>query len=443
MIGAMPDATRDPTDRPPRFLFVSTFGGIADLAWQTTKEGAEARLWVESKSEREVGDGFVPKVPDWKAHVAWADVIVFDDVGFGATCDALRRDGKFVVGGTAYTDRLELDREFGQAEMKAAGMSVLPYWDFDGATAFDAAIAFVTAHPDRYVVKPNGDAQNEKVLSYVGQEDDGKDVVQILTFFRRGWGGKIKGFQLQKHASGVEVAVGAYFDGKDFLLPACVNFEHKRLFNGEIGPSTGEMGTSMFWAKENALFRETLVRLKDRLAAAHYVGYFDVNCIASHRGVVPLEVTARFGFPTYNIQMDGVLSKWSELLLSIARGTPFTLRAKRGFQVGVVIAVPPYPFEDPAAFRKFAEDAVVVFRREMPEGVHPCDVKLVDGDWRLTGSSGYAIVVTGTASTMLDARREAYNRVRNVLVPNMFYRTDIGERWVRDGDLLQTWGLME
>ena len=46
--------------------------------------------------------------------------------------------------------------------------------------------------------------------------------------------------------------------------------------------------------------------------------------------------------------------------------------------------------------------------------------------------------MTGTASTMIDARREAYNRVKNVMIPNMFYRTDIGERWVRDGDLLQS-----
>ena len=32
--------------------------------------------------------------------------------------------------------------------------------------------------------------------------------------------------------------------------------------------------------------------------------------------------------------------------------------------------------------------------------------------------------------------------VKNILIPNMFYRTDIGERWVRDGDLLQTWGYL-
>src|SRR5688572_16878277 len=226
-------------DRATRFLFVSTFGQTADLAWTLTKEGSEARMWIQGKGEREVGDGFVEKVDDWKAHVDWADVVVFDDTGFGSTCERLRAEGHAVVGGSVYGDKLELDRDFGQSEMKAAGMNVLPCWDFD---SFDEAIAFVRGKPDRYVVKPNGKAQNEKVLSYVGQEEDGKDVVAVLETYRRGWAGKIKGFQVQTYAAGVEVAVGAFFNGKDFLLPVCVNFEHKRLFNDEIGPSTGEMG---------------------------------------------------------------------------------------------------------------------------------------------------------------------------------------------------------
>ena len=423
---------------PAKLLFVSAFGGTADLAQRAQSEGSEVRFWVQSRAEKEVGDGFVPKVDDWKAHVDWADVIVFDDTEWGDVCEDLRRRGKAVVGGTAYSDRLELDRDFGQSEMRAAGLTTLPSWDFD---SFDAAIAFVREHPDRYVVKPNGEAQNEKVLSYVGQDDDGKDVVSMLEFFQRGWGAKIRGFQVQKHASGVEVAVGAFFNGKEFVLPACVNFEHKRLFDGEIGPSTGEMGTSMFWSSTSPLVKETVLRFTDRLAATGFTGYFDINCIATGQRVVPLEATCRFGYPTINIQMDGVLSPWSGFLAALARGEPFDLRTRRGFQVGVVVAVPPYPFDDPKAFRKYSEDAVVLWRRPLPEGVHPCDVKRTpEGDWLLTGSSGYALVVTGTASTMLDARREAYSRVKAILIPNMFYRSDIGERWVRDGDLLQSWG---
>jgi phosphoribosylamine--glycine ligase len=426
-----------PPGSPHRFLFVSRNALIHGVALQVLQEGHEARYCILSRSDKDVADGLVEKVDSWPEHKDWADVVVFDDCDFGPDAERLRREGRLVVGGTRYTDRLEDDRDFGQAEMKAAGMTVLPSWDFG---SFESAIDFIRANPERYVVKPSGKAQSDKVLSFVGQEEDGRDVVTMLEHYRRGWGSKIKTFQLQKFVSGVEVAVGAFCNGKDFVLPSLVNFEHKRMFNGDIGPSTGEMGTSGFWAPANTLFRETLGRMKEKVQG--YVGYLDINCIANARGIYPLEFTTRFGYPTINLQLEGVLSRWSDFLLALARGEPFELRTKRGFQVCVVVAVPPFPFVDPDAFRKYSEDAVVLFKKEIKEGLHPCDIKLADGDWRLAGNSGYALVVSGSGPTMEDARREAYNRVKNVLIPNMFYRTDIGERWHRDGDLLQTWGYL-
>ena len=422
---------------PLKFLFISRLGLIHDLAWEVQKEGHLVRYCILSKSDRDVADGFVEKVDDWEEHKKWADLLVFDDADFGGICEKLRKDGHLVIGGTKYADRLEDDRDFGQSEMKAAGFTTLPYWDFD---SFDTAIEFIRGKPDRYVVKPNGIAQNDKVLSFVGQEDDGRDVMTMLEHYKKSWATKIKSFQIQKYVAGVEIAIGAFFNGKDFVLPAFINFEHKRMFNDDIGPSTGEMGTSAFWSGENRLYRETLARIKERLAG--YVGYMDINCIGNARGIYPLEFTSRFGYPTINLQLEGVLSKWSEFLLALAKGESFELRTKKGFQVAVTVAVPPFPFVDPEAFRKYSEDAVVLFKKEMKEGIHPCDVKLVEDDWRLAGNSGYALVVTGSGSTMDDARREAYNRIRNISIPNMFYRTDIGERWHRDGDLLQTWGYL-
>ncbi|MCI0340630.1 MAG: hypothetical protein L0216_05690 [Planctomycetales bacterium] len=422
-----------------RFLFVSKYALIHDLAWEVLKEGHEVRYAILSKADKDVADGFVPKCEDWEKQAEWAEVVVFDYTDFGAAAEKLRKAGKPVVGGTVYTDRLETDRDFGQEEMRAAGIATIPGWDFE---SFDAAVEFVRTHPDRYVVKPNGKVQNEKVLSFVGQEEDGRDIVSMLERYRKGWAGKMRSFQVQKHVSGVEVAIGAFFNGKEFQLPACVNFEHKRMFNGEIGPSTGEMGTTTFWSNAASFFGATLAKMRERLAKAGYVGYFDLNCIVNGRGIYPLEFTCRFGYPTINIQLEGLLGKRGEWLLALAKGEAYTLRAKRGFQVGVVIAVPPFPFVDADAFRKYSEGAVILFKREIPEGLHPCDVKIADGDWQLAGNSGYALVVTGSGPTMEDARREAYNRVKNIMVPNMFYRTDIGERWHRDGDLLQTWGLI-
>ncbi len=422
-----------------KFLFVAPEAMSIDLAWRVTREGHDVRFAVKSRADKDVGDGLVAKVDDWEKHADWADVVVFDYNGYGADADRLRKQGKAVVGGTPYSDRLELDRDFGQAELKAAGLTILPRWDFD---SFDAAIDFLRQNPERVVVKPNGKAQNEKVLSYVGQEEDGRDVVEMLEHYKRGWGSKIKSFQLQKFAAGVEVAIGAYFNGKEFILPACVNFEHKRMFPGNVGPATGEMGTTMFWTGLNRLCEQTLARMAPRLAESKFTGYFDINCIATGRGIYPLECTCRFGYPTINLQIEGVLSPWGEFLAAVAHGETYALKTKRGFQAGVVVAVPPFPFVDPEAFRKYSEDAIILFRKPVTDGFHPCDVKLVDGDWRLAGSFGYALVITGAGTTMEEARKEAYGRVRSIMIPNLFYRTDIGETWPGDADRLQAWGYL-
>lgn len=420
-----------------KFLCVSRVGCIGDLCIRLQEEGCKVKYYIDDKDEREVSDGFVEKVTDWEEWKNWADVIIFDDADFGSIAESLRKEGKAVIGGTIYTDKLEMNREFGSNEMKAAGLSNLPSWHFD---SFDDAVKFVKENPERYVVKPNGSAQTEKVLSFIGQEDDGLDVLTVLEHYKRGWASKIKSFQVQKFAQGVEVAVGAYFNGKDFIGPCCINFEHKRLFNGDIGPTTGEMGTSMFWCDGGDLFQATLAKMKTRLAQAGYTGYFDINCIANARGIYPLECTSRFGMPTLSIQMEGILSPFGEFLLELAKGGTPALKVKKGFQIGVVLAVPPFPFEDPKTFKKYCEDSIVLFKKPMKEGFWPADVKMSDGQWRLSGHTGYVMVVTGSGPTMEDARKEAYMRLKNIVIPNMFYRTDIGERWSRDGDLLRTWG---
>jgi len=112
-----------------KFLFISRVGLIHDLAWAVIKEGHEAKYYIQSRPDKDVGDGFVPKVESWEDHKDWADVIVFDDSDYGTLPERLRKEGKGVVGGTAYTDRLEEDRDFGQEEMKAAGMAILPKWN--------------------------------------------------------------------------------------------------------------------------------------------------------------------------------------------------------------------------------------------------------------------------------------------------------------------------
>jgi len=773
--------------KPKKFLFVSHESLSGDLAWQVKKEGHEVKVYIKAERDKDVYDGFLDKVEHWEKHKDWADVIVFDDVGFGSVAESLRKAGKLVVGGSEYTDKIEEDREFGQNEMERVGMSVLPHWDF---TDFGSAIEFIKSNPSRYVFKPSGTINSDqKGILFLGQEEDGKDLIEILEQNKKQWAKKIKKFQLQKLAAGVEVAAGAFFNGEDFIYPVNINFEHKKLFPGDIGPYTGEMGcyddktevltdrgwelfknvdaddkictlnpsnhkieyqkpshlvnfkhhkelisiqnqtldicitpdhnmylcsqtdfrsnknnfkfvkakdmeyqsvvkrtgswigedqkhfvlpstkmghyegrrvvqhvipkmkipmnkwlafmgiwtaegnvsgnriaiaqknaeksriikkllesmpfdfkaqksnnvfytnnkqladylrqfgrsyekfvpffiktlskkqisiflrwyclgdgtlmkngyrifytsskrladdvqelllkigrvgiikkrksrgtlwikdhytssariqyevhervkkldswidkrdvkkikyagkvycaevknhvmyvrkngkpywcgnTLMYWAPPNEIFRNTLLKIKPDIAKSGYVGYIDINCIANSKGIYPLEFTSRFGYPTISIQMEGITSEMGEFLYRLAKKETFELKTKKGFQIGVVVAIPPFPFDDKKESFIY-KDLSILFKKPNLEGVHLGDVKMENNVWGIAGESGYALVVTGSGTTVEEARKQAYIRLKNIMLQNMYYRTDIGFKWLTDSDKLQTWGYL-
>jgi phosphoribosylamine---glycine ligase len=422
------------------FLFVSLTGLISDIAWQVAKEGHDVRYFIADKKERDIADGFVPKSKDWEKDVDWSDIIVFDDtLGQGERAKALREQGKKVIGGTPYTDRLEDDRSFGQEELKKAGVNIIPYAEF---VSFDEAIDHVTQNPARYVIKPSGEAQNVKRRLFVGEEDDGQDVIRMLEAYKKALSEEIKVFQLQRRVTGVEVAVGAFFNGKNFVYPINVNFEHKKLFPGDIGPPTGEMGTSMFWSGANQLFNQTLLKMEAVLASEGYVGYIDLNCIVNNHGIYPLEFTSRFGYPTISIQQVGMLTPIGQLFWDLANGEDPKLKTRSGFQIGVRIVVPPFPFDDDETFDSFSKNSVIVFKKPPQDEIHIEDVKQVNGQWLVAGTSGVILIVVGLGATMKQAQQQVYSRIKNVLIPNMYYRTDIGDRWVEDSDRLHNWGYL-
>lgn len=423
-----------------KFLFVSLEGLISDIAWQITKEGHDVKYCIESESERSIGDGFVPKVKNWEKHVDWADIIVFDDVlGQGEKASKLRAAGKHVIGGTPYTDKLEDDRTFGQEELRRYGIPIIPFEEFN---SFEDAIRYVEQNPAPYVIKPSGEAQNIKRLLFVGQEDDGKDIVHVLDSYHTAYADKIKVFQLQRRVRGVEVAVGAFFNGNEFLTPINVNFEHKKLFPGDLGPSTGEMGTSMYWSSPNRIFNQTLAKFAPKLAEESYVGYIDLNCIVNAQGIYPLEFTARFGYPSISIQQEGMTTPIGEVFYGMAAGELKEFRTRRGFQIGVRVVVPPFPYEDPKTFNVNSKDRVVIFRRPNYDGIHIEDVRLEKGEWLITGTSGVVLIAVGLGTSVKQAQAQAYQRIRNIMIPNMYYRTDIGDRWFEDHDRLHAWGYL-
>ncbi|MBM3200705.1 hypothetical protein FJZ53_07230 [Candidatus Woesearchaeota archaeon] len=199
--------------------------------------------------------------------------------------------------------------------------------------------------------------------------------------------------------------------------------------------------TTMFWSEPNKIFNQTLKKIEPKLAEEGYVGYIDLNCIVNNHGIHPLEFTSRFGYPTISIQQESMLNPIGEFLYDLAKGEKAKLRVKSGFHLGIRIVVPPFPFRDKETFRVKSKDSVIIFKKGL-EGTHIEDVKIVNGEWVVTGTSGVVLIVCGTGQTMKQAQAQAYNRIKNIIIPHMYYRTDIGDRWFEDSDKLNTWGYL-
>ena len=416
-------------------LILSEWGGGLAMGLRFKSEGHKVRMWIKDPKYAKVGDGLLDKIDDYKGSLGWADFIVADDAGFGKITEELRAKGHTVWGGTKLTDEWESERVAGQELFKKAGLTIAGHMEFSNA---DEAIRFVQQHPGRYVVKPDGKVQDEKSLTYVGESEDGSDLIATLEHYKK-WGSKISSFEIQKHIDGVEVACSGFFNGHDFVEPIEISFEHKKLMVGDIGPNTGEMGTSMYWTDKNSrLYKETIDKVVPFLRKEGYVGYFDINCIATENELYPLEPTCRFGYPTIMLKMETIQGNLGEQFYEIACGVDIKLSVSNKISVCVCVVMPPFPFKAPEVFQKYSADALVQLPKDL-SGIYLMGVRLEEGKLLQTLDDGSVCVCSGGGRSIEEARAKAYHQVDQVLVPNKMYRTDIGAKWYSEISQLASW----
>jgi len=417
-----------------RVLGIGDYGDLGDMYLRLATTGHDVRMHIADADYQSVFAGMVDHCPEWGQGLEWIrdagpdGVIIFETARHGVLQDELRAGGFNVIGGCALGDRLEGDRSFGQEVMRLAGMRTAPVHHFHD---FAVAIDFIAKHPRRYVYKPNGH-HLPSTHSFVGRLDDGTDVRALLGCHKRLCRtGEIPDFILMDHVSGVETGVGAYFDGRRFILPACLDWEHKRFFPGELGELTGEMGTLVTYQGAERLFAETLAPLASMLASAGYRGYLNLNTIINAEGVWPLEFTCRFGYPGFAILSALQSSGWDEVLAALL-GRAEGFGTIPGYALGAVLTVPPFPYMD--AERSLARGLPITFLETLSEAerqqVHYGEVASEDGGLVTAGASGYTLVATGVGATVRAAQQAAYGLLERIVVPNGRYRRDIGERFL-------------
>jgi len=421
-----------------RFLGIGDVCDLHALYRSLLREGHEVRVYIGDPACHDTGRGLVDRVDEWRDHLPWVreaasnGILLFENVaaGRGAEQDELRRQGYHVIGGSAFGDRLENDRAFAQAVLSDLGLRTCRIWEFHDAAV---AVDFLDRNPGRYVLKMNGPT----LLSsdtYIGQFDDGRDVRAMVTAKVRARG-KIS-FVLMEHLKGIEMGVGAYFNGSDFLLPACLDWEHKRFFAGDMGELTGEMGTVVTYSRTKTFFNMTLAKMAPLLKASGYCGYINLNTIVNEEGIWPLEFTCRFGYPGFAILDPLQTEGWSSLFSSMVSRDRLDFPIEPGFSLGIVMTTPPFPYT-----RKQFADSIGLPILMQPEHawedephLHYGEVGLLEEQLVTTGIAGWTMVVTGCGMTVGEAKEGAYRRAARVYAPNIRYRLDIGDRLVA-GDL--------
>jgi phosphoribosylamine--glycine ligase len=433
-----------------RVLIVSKECDSVGLAHRLVQEGNDVKFSVEEIHYDQVCKGFgVTKIKNWKDELPWVGkegLIIFDYTGFGKTQDDLRAQGYCVVGGSEGGDRLELERDYAFDIMRELGIKTVPLHHLENVKE---AIRFVEHHREPWVVKHNGCV--DKTLTYVGRSKDGQDVIDLLRNYEKFNKEEMAHIILQKRIDGIEVAVGRYFNGTEWTGPIDLNIEHKALFPGGVGPMTGEMGTLMWHhdSRQNGLYHETLSRLGDYLKSTDFRGDIDVNCIVNEEGIFPLEVTARFGYPAIAVQLALSKSPFGEFLKSVGDGRKYAMDWRRGYGIVVQIAVPPFPYA--AIHDRYSPEGLRIgFTEELSQEeldnlhfdeVGSAESKIGEREYRIAAKNGYVMCVTGVGRTIQEARNAAYKLVDKLIIPKMFYRNDIGLKFMEhDGAMLREWG---
>lgn len=430
-------------------LFISKDLAGGDLAYRLKNEGHSVRLYIEDKNQKQNLKGMVEKTNDWKKELSWVGkngLIVFDSIGYGKIQDDLRKEGYSVVGGNQKSDQIEHNRQYGQKILSVCGIEPVSSVNFSSAKE---AVKFLKKNKGKWVVKQNGHAH--KGFNYVGQLDDASDVIEVLKNYSRNNKKECCSIDLQEKVSGIEIGVARYFNGNDWVGPIEINMEHKNLCNEDLGPKTDEMGTLMWYDNDekNKLFQKTLAKLKPYLQSINFKGDFDIDFIINEDKIYPLEVTARFGWPAVQLQSEIHSSPWGEFLKAVADGKTYNLKYKKGFGIVFLVATPPFPYS--AKIRKYSPNGQKIFfrsdfTRKDLEHLHFEEISMKKGknkkeEYYISSKSGYILTVTGMGKTVNEARKKAYDTVSKIIIPKVFYRTDIGLKFIQeDQNKLKKWG---
>ncbi len=341
--------------------------------------------------------------------------------------DALRAQGKAVVGPGRDGARLEGSKAFMKEFLAASGVPSAAYGTFRDAAA---AVAYLGTMSAPYVIKTDGLAAGKGVLVTSDFDAACADVRLKLSGVAFGEAGST--VVIEEGLDGTECSLLVLCDGTHVLALAAAQ-DFKRVGDGDQGANTGGMGAyapldSLSHVEIEDVMSSILAPTLQELSARSidFRGVLYAGVMLTSKGPKLLEYNVRFGDPETEALVPLYADRLFDLLVRVANGSlEQATAASSGHAVTVVLASHGYPASSrhgdvieglgPDGQLKAPLEGVIVF--------HAGTSRNAQG--RFVTAGGRVLAVTAVASSLNEARRRAYEAASLITFEGSVMRSDI------------------
>jgi phosphoribosylamine--glycine ligase len=232
---------------------------------------------------------------------------------------------------------------------------------------------------------------------------------------------------VEEFMDGIEVSMFLLSDGVNYqLLPEAKDY--KRIFDGDLGPNTGGMGSvSPVWFVDQGFKEKVINRIIDPLfetlknRGMCYTGFLFIGLMKVGSDPFVIEFNTRLGDPETQTLMARIEGDFVPALLSINDQTlnKFPIPIKSESAATVVICAENYP-ETPA------KGDVITIENNPEKGKIFHAGTSQNGNLLLT-NGGRVLAASSSGKTLNEAIESAYLLVDCIRFRGMQYRKDIGQ----------------
>lgn len=349
-------------------------------------------------------------------------VVAPDDPLVLGCVDALEAAGVPCFGPCANAAVIEGSKVFSKNLMKKYNIPTAAYETFASA---EEALGYLDGARMPAVIKADGLALGKGVI-IAGTRDEARAAVNEIMLDKK-FGKSGDSIVIEEYLTGPEVSVLAFTDGKT-IVPMVSSMDHKRAFDGDLGPNTGGMGTvapNPYYTEKiadrcmNEIFMPTVKAMNAE--GRTFKGCLYFGLMLTQDGPKVIEYNCRFGDPETQVVLPLLESDLLKIMTAVTNGTlaDCEVRFSNKSAACVIMASKGYPV-------KYEKGYEINIPSDLTESVYVAGAEKRDG--KMITNGGRVLGVTATADTLKEAVAAAYEKVGRISFKNAYYRKDIGAK---------------